>query len=485
MVFPCFFAFNSLFNLFLIILLAVNLPHFVAIRVSVKPSNLLYVAEFTCYDRNHNYRPSNASSADGTNDLHANDQQQQPKVVVGREFKSCEIGEMIMRTVDLGSCNQNDPKAYIRITNSLNSGESKEFEIMKDELLARKASVVFEFDTVSIAHRFVKVYQSALFGFRRIRSMDFEIEMFCDFIQTNGQTEHFTIGSAIQRKGQKYVKIAIYEMELLTGCFKDKVQINIYYSEEKVAKKVSLITTRTFLLQNVAFRIELSQKNSIQPYTRYNNNNNSLAAVIALNARQTSANEARLSRASSSTAGMLRTNSSNAGMSRTNSSSGWLRRTCSFRQRPQEIEEKRKKKKPEEKGVRPANGTDKEPLRCMICEDDERQIAFIPCGHYSTCKNCAKELLKQSKLCAFCRVPITGTLQIRRSKSDGEANRSENGNGPSTATDCCIFCERNQCEIALIPCGHSLACSKCAKKKLKKNCPICEKRIKDVLRIYP
>lgn len=45
---------------------------------------------------------------------------------------------------------------------------------------------------------------------------------------------------------------------------------------------------------------------------------------------------------------------------------------------------------------------------CLICTTEERQIAFQPCGHFTTCINCSFNLTK----CCMCRANIVSRIRI-------------------------------------------------------------------------
>uniref|UniRef100_A0A182Y3B9 RING-type domain-containing protein n=1 Tax=Anopheles stephensi TaxID=30069 RepID=A0A182Y3B9_ANOST len=49
---------------------------------------------------------------------------------------------------------------------------------------------------------------------------------------------------------------------------------------------------------------------------------------------------------------------------------------------------------------------------CIICEDNERTVAFIPCGHLCVCKACARELCYYNPLCPLCRKFIERKLEV-------------------------------------------------------------------------
>ena len=51
---------------------------------------------------------------------------------------------------------------------------------------------------------------------------------------------------------------------------------------------------------------------------------------------------------------------------------------------------------------------DVEIVECSICLENNKNIIFFPCGHYNTCRNCARLL----KLCPVCRVKIDSKIDI-------------------------------------------------------------------------
>jgi len=48
-------------------------------------------------------------------------------------------------------------------------------------------------------------------------------------------------------------------------------------------------------------------------------------------------------------------------------------------------------------------------IECIICEENPRVIAYIPCGH-TVCMSCNEKLI--DKPCSFCRAPINDRLQL-------------------------------------------------------------------------
>uniref|UniRef100_A0A182QKG6 RING-type domain-containing protein n=1 Tax=Anopheles farauti TaxID=69004 RepID=A0A182QKG6_9DIPT len=49
---------------------------------------------------------------------------------------------------------------------------------------------------------------------------------------------------------------------------------------------------------------------------------------------------------------------------------------------------------------------------CIICEDNDRAVAFVPCGHLCVCKTCAAHIIYNNPVCPLCRTYIEKKLQI-------------------------------------------------------------------------
>lgn len=45
---------------------------------------------------------------------------------------------------------------------------------------------------------------------------------------------------------------------------------------------------------------------------------------------------------------------------------------------------------------------------CVVCFDDKKEYAFIPCGHYGFCLKC----IADANQCLVCKAPITGNIKI-------------------------------------------------------------------------
>ncbi|XP_053396965.1 putative inhibitor of apoptosis [Mercenaria mercenaria] len=53
----------------------------------------------------------------------------------------------------------------------------------------------------------------------------------------------------------------------------------------------------------------------------------------------------------------------------------------------------------------------KDLITCKICLDNEACVAFLPCGHLTSCVECSKNLRK----CAICRTIVQGTVRVYQS----------------------------------------------------------------------
>lgn len=60
--------------------------------------------------------------------------------------------------------------------------------------------------------------------------------------------------------------------------------------------------------------------------------------------------------------------------------------------------------------------------------------------------------------------------------------QSDNTNGVNLSTDCSICLEENTTRTALVECGHSVFCFKCASRLFI--CPICRAKVVKINRIY-
>ena len=55
-----------------------------------------------------------------------------------------------------------------------------------------------------------------------------------------------------------------------------------------------------------------------------------------------------------------------------------------------------------------SNQSENEQNSCVVCQENPRQLALVPCGHYVTCVVCGHGL----KSCPKCSSDITGLIRI-------------------------------------------------------------------------
>lgn len=67
-------------------------------------------------------------------------------------------------------------------------------------------------------------------------------------------------------------------------------------------------------------------------------------------------------------------------------------------------------------------------------------------------------------------------------KNHSLSNNNQNGNTKLNDTRLCQICCTNEYNTAFIPCGHVLACAKCAAAQTK--CPLCRKPFESIYRIF-
>ena len=49
---------------------------------------------------------------------------------------------------------------------------------------------------------------------------------------------------------------------------------------------------------------------------------------------------------------------------------------------------------------------------CIICGDETKSMAFIPCGHLCACSECASKVMRRSPRCPVCRCSALETIKI-------------------------------------------------------------------------
>jgi len=50
---------------------------------------------------------------------------------------------------------------------------------------------------------------------------------------------------------------------------------------------------------------------------------------------------------------------------------------------------------------------------CVVCTDERKQHAMVPCMHMCVCESCAQRLLEvQTPHCPVCRTPVESTTRV-------------------------------------------------------------------------
>lgn len=49
---------------------------------------------------------------------------------------------------------------------------------------------------------------------------------------------------------------------------------------------------------------------------------------------------------------------------------------------------------------------------CIICEDNEKSVVLVPCGHLCLCKRCANQLSHYDQYCPLCRMLIHRKVEV-------------------------------------------------------------------------
>lgn len=50
---------------------------------------------------------------------------------------------------------------------------------------------------------------------------------------------------------------------------------------------------------------------------------------------------------------------------------------------------------------------------CVVCLTNRKNTTVLPCRHFCMCNECAKALLRRTRTCPMCRLPISSVLQIQ------------------------------------------------------------------------
>jgi hypothetical protein len=57
---------------------------------------------------------------------------------------------------------------------------------------------------------------------------------------------------------------------------------------------------------------------------------------------------------------------------------------------------------------------DEAETECVVCMDETRSHAFVPCGHRCVCEECSGVLMATAQpRCPVCRAPAMATMHIR------------------------------------------------------------------------
>uniref|UniRef100_A0A914IDU8 Uncharacterized protein n=1 Tax=Globodera rostochiensis TaxID=31243 RepID=A0A914IDU8_GLORO len=156
---------------------------------------------------------------------------------------------------NLSRCARRNSTVKVRITNLDRRNDSKEFEMSKAELSARKSAVVLGFNIAPLSQKiFYFPQSSSILRFFQRRLVYYELEIECDYKDSEYKTQYIVFGSGVQLNGQNGINIPIYETEMLAFCEEDRIGLTIYNAERK---KTYIDVTREFLLQNDAFNIDI------------------------------------------------------------------------------------------------------------------------------------------------------------------------------------------------------------------------------------
>ncbi|KAF6027626.1 MIB1 [Bugula neritina] len=90
---------------------------------------------------------------------------------------------------------------------------------------------------------------------------------------------------------------------------------------------------------------------------------------------------------------------------------------------------------------------------CIVCSDAKRDTLFSPCGHVTTCSQCAPRVKK----CFICKQSVQSRSLIEE----------------------CIVCSERLANCLFKPCGHMCACDGCA--RLMKKCVQCRETITETV----
>lgn len=146
---------------------------------------------------------------------------------------------------------------------------------------------------------------------------------------------------------------------------------------------------------------------------------------------------------------------------------------------------------------------------CVVCFEQPKTMAFVPCGHLVVCGECAKALdscpicrgPRESLLyvdpaasrecyCKHCKNIIHPTfysshrevcnLRMRQLRENGDSEDMQHN--AHTAKSKCLNCGEGPQAVALLPCGHVILCDDCAPKAA--SCPMCLRDVTSTLNTF-
>ena len=59
-----------------------------------------------------------------------------------------------------------------------------------------------------------------------------------------------------------------------------------------------------------------------------------------------------------------------------------------------------------------ARQADADDSNCVVCFENERTHAFVPCGHKCICESCCGRLGNKTAVCPMCREPYTAVMKV-------------------------------------------------------------------------
>jgi len=145
---------------------------------------------------------------------------------------------------------------------------------------------------------------------------------------------------------------------------------------------------------------------------------------------------------------------------------------------------------------------EEEASKCKVCMDADIDCVILDCGHLVTCNQCGKKLTE----CPICRqkvlevltvAPVTEqemmkltTQQIKQVLTLCGIGFKDRVSARRRIEEGTIMEKENKCKVCMervidsvfLSCGHLMACTCCGQKLV--SCPICQKRIIRVAKIY-